>query len=686
MDPGETLAAATNRALGRRPPTEEFGDLPISLWSLWTVQAMQTAVRSHALGNFAQAAILVEGMLADDRVQAATNGRIKAVTRCEPRFEPSELPGGEEAAEDIEARWDDLVPDETLENLLQWSVFMGFALAEIIWEADRVLERWMPRLKVWHPLTIFYNVGTRRYTAITTEGPIEVEEDDPKWFLYTPFGAYRGWLRGAVRSVAMPWIVRQYALRDFARYSEKHGMPMVVAKMPYQAPAEDKARFAASLRTLGSETSMTLPVQGGVDKAEWDVMLLEARDRSWESFRGLRDVCDQSITLAIRGTNLTTEVDGGSYAAAKAHREEDADYAQADRKKLAKALRNQLLRPYCLYNHGDEELAPKLALVPPETQLEPEELAKVWGDAANAVTALESKGWKVDRAQVAGRFGIPLRQGMDFDDDEDRPALTLTPSDTASIVTVNEARAAQGMEPLMLPGGGEDPDGELTIAQFVAKRQASVEQGAEERPEEELEREAEAAEKKTPTALKPFAKPGELPEGGEEDEELEEEEDIDEEVETEARAFRRAIASALTRAVQGDPMTIEEAFKRKRVAIAGGPKTGKSTLAQKMAGARHVLSTDSFIDTTAFEDVPDEVAKALAGFDEFVVEGVQVARCLRRGLQVDVVVVLEEEFEELSKERAAMAKGCRTVFDEWLDTMASVPVLMPTKADVEGAT
>ncbi len=54
--------------------------------------------------------------------------------------------------------------------------------------------------------------------------------------------------------------------------------------------------------------------------------------------------------------------------------------------------------------------------------------------------------------------------------------LTLTGTDAASIVTVNEGRESVGRGPLMKPkdqGGGEDPDGYLTITEFKAKRMAS---------------------------------------------------------------------------------------------------------------------------------------------------------------------------------------------------------------------
>lgn len=46
----------------------------------------------------------------------------------------------------------------------------------------------------------------------------------------------------------------------------------------------------------------------------------------------------------------------------------------------------------------------------------------------------------------------------------------LTSSDLARVVTVNEARASVGLSPLSLATGEDDPDGQLTIAEFGAKR------------------------------------------------------------------------------------------------------------------------------------------------------------------------------------------------------------------------
>lgn len=398
----------------KRPPTDEIQDLPVNTVPAWDLSTIRSAVNAFSVGTFGQSALLVEGMLADDRIQSATNGRIKGVTKCSAVFEPPDDSGalGQEVADDITKLWSEFLPEETIEQLLTWTIFLGFALCEVIWESRD--ERWIPRLKVWHPLYIYYQIDIRRYVVITMSGPVVVDPNDPKWFLFTPYGSYRGWLRGAVRSCSIPWLVRQFALRDWARYSEVHGLPQKKVKYPAQAPADAKASFFASIKRLGAETSFALPQQAGQDAASWDVELLEARDRSWEAFPGLIGQCDSSITLAIRGTNLTTEVTGGSFAAAETHRDEDSDFAQADRNKLSTAVRQQILSWYCVYNYGDSALAPHLKLVPPESSAQ-EPAAKLLTAVAQAVTALETAKWPIDREAIADRFDIPLLEGADLE-------------------------------------------------------------------------------------------------------------------------------------------------------------------------------------------------------------------------------------------------------------------------------
>ncbi len=412
-DQAVALAAQADALKKLTPPTGEIQDLPVNVVSAWNAESIRGAVNDHVLGQFARGSLLTEACMGDDRVQSAINGRTKAIVKSDTTFEPSKTADGRKArkvAKDVEDAWPEILPETILEQLIQWYVFSGFVLFEILWKAHN--DKWLPELKLWHPLYIYYRIDIRKYVALTLDGPIEIEPNDPKWFLFTPFGSYRGWMRGAVRSVAIPWIVRQFALRDWARYSEKHGLPITKAKVPAQSSVEDKRRFFNGIKRLGSESTFLLPVPMGANMGEWDVDLLEAKADTWEAFKGLRGACDESITLSIRGTNLTTQVSGGSFAAAKTHREEDSDFAESDSRKIARSMKHQVLSLYALYNYGDANLAPtpKIESAPDEDK---KTEAETMGTVATAIQTLEAQGWPIDRQAVAEKFEIPLLEGVD---------------------------------------------------------------------------------------------------------------------------------------------------------------------------------------------------------------------------------------------------------------------------------
>jgi hypothetical protein len=101
-----------------------------------------------------------------------------------------------------------------------------------------------------------------------------------------------------------------------------------------------------------------------------------------------------------------------------------------------------------------------------------------------------------------------------------------------------------------------------------------------------------------------------------------------------------------------------------RIAIAGGPRTGKSSIASTITD-RPVIATDDYM-RLPWDDVPRAViAQASASGARFVVEGVQVTRALRKGLQVDAVVWLDTPHVELTGAQQGMRTGMETVFREW---------------------
>lgn len=105
-----------------------------------------------------------------------------------------------------------------------------------------------------------------------------------------------------------------------------------------------------------------------------------------------------------------------------------------------------------------------------------------------------------------------------------------------------------------------------------------------------------------------------------------------------------------------------------RIAIAGYPRAGKTTLSTKL-GVEPVRHTDSCIHL-GWSGVSAEVARWLHLDGPWVIEGVAVPRAIRKWLKYsdpqaqpcDVLIYLTETFEELVGGQRQMAKGCDTVF------------------------
>src|SRR5258706_8698524 len=120
-------------------------------------------------------------------------------------------------------------------------------------------------------------------------------------------------------------------------------------------------------------------------------------------------------------------------------------------------------------------------------------------------------------------------------------------------------------------------------------------------------------------------------------------------------------------------LTFDSALQSPRLAIAGGPRAGKTTLARYAASGRYLLSTDDLIGLPESEQ-SSAVLAALAGRESFVVEGCLVARALRKGLTVDAVLWLDGSKVTLTQGQAQQARAVRTVLDEWQAT-AKTPIV-----------
>jgi len=379
----------------------------------WTVAGVRGALSDHEAGQFNRSSMLIDALGRDDRLAAVTNTRLAGLFSRDFGVDPA---GGEESddraktiAVDLDAAWWDMFPESDLMELWRWYLFAGFAIGELQWSRTGVA--WMPRLKVWNPQFVYADEDAGHYVLQTQQGEVTIPfgGGDGKWIVLGR--GERPWMNGLVRALAVPWLVAQFALRDWARYSERHGMPLVKAMVPARSDEGDKEAFIDDIRTLSTETTVQLPTGINEDGSGFDIELLEATDRSWEGFEGLLTHCHNTYAIALTGNNLTTLIEGGSYAAAKEAGGVRNEYAQADGEELSTQLREQAVTPWAMVNYADavDRIPwPKWDTDPPEDLKLGAETIKMLGEALGA---LKTGGAKVaDVAELGEKYGVTLEE------------------------------------------------------------------------------------------------------------------------------------------------------------------------------------------------------------------------------------------------------------------------------------
>lgn len=381
---------------------------PVQPLSTWSVASVRAAIREHEQGQLSRSALLAEQMERNPRIFAALQTRALGAQGLPFELDPSE-DGDQRRAESVaktaKKRWWSIAPEEVLGDLLRWAVLLGVGIAEVIWDTSGTL--WMPMLVPVHPSLARWDDSQQAWMVRTTTGEVRVEPGTGRWLVLS-YTRSRPWMRGVVRCLGLEDKIRTESVRDWARWSERHGTPIVVAKTPARASDADKEAFFDGLADMGSGGTTVLAPQGDSPEASFGLELIEAKTaEAAKGFADLIQLVADDAAIAILGQNLTQETKGGSLAAAKVHERVRADYLQADAELLSSALHRDVLEPWALLNFGDATLAPWPCW---ETD-EPEDVAATvaqWKTGAEAVALLRAQGLNVDLEEVAEKLGIPL--------------------------------------------------------------------------------------------------------------------------------------------------------------------------------------------------------------------------------------------------------------------------------------
>lgn len=350
-------ARAGDRTVYQEPSVRQF--------VFWTPELICSARIAAEGGWLDRAALLCEDILGDDRAMAVLNTRANALLGCDLNFEVgtgSRKRAALKALED-EDDFGSAFAEEELRRLLVWGVLLGIGVAQIIWvhkDPEDATSRLIPQIKVWHPRFLRWDWQKNQWFIKVDEfgKEIPIAAGDGKWILFTPYGSSRPWAYGLWRGMSLLWLFKRYAMQDWGKHSEVHGMPIRVGYLPPKSGeltpnviATLRADLANDIANFGNETTFVPP-------PGFDLKLVEATARTWEMFQAQINMANSSMAIMAIGGDLATESKAGATTAATAQTLVRDDYRADDGKTLSTCLRMQALLLWAEFNFGRKAYCP----------------------------------------------------------------------------------------------------------------------------------------------------------------------------------------------------------------------------------------------------------------------------------------------------------------------------------------
>lgn len=251
-----------------------------------------------------------EQLLSDSRVKAAFNSRRAGTLSLEWGLDQAGSPA--RAYKCINSLFKSYPMTEIMAEMLN-AVFYGYQPVEVLWKKIGSLV--LPEQIVSKPARWFRYSDLNELRYLTKRNMITGEPIPERKFLMARYHPSYSNPYGESLGSACYWPVkfRHTGFRYFTQFIERFGMPWVLAEYPLGARKERVQEMLENLNNAMQDGVVATP-------SEYKVSALNMNSESSSKiYSEFIDLCNTEITMAILGQNLTSEVKGGSYAAAKVH-------------------------------------------------------------------------------------------------------------------------------------------------------------------------------------------------------------------------------------------------------------------------------------------------------------------------------------------------------------------------------
>lgn len=369
-------------------------------------------------GNLRPAADICDWLLGDDRISGLLNTRAQSLLGLDPTFEKA----GDKRRSGIAVRalegqddYSAAYPECELVRMIVWGILLGIAPMKHRWvRSDEHGGRLLPMPEFWHPQHLRQDISTRQWkTRVSQIGmggamvdEVDVNAGDGTWILHTPYGGNRPAAMGVWRGLARWALIKHLAMWDKSRLGEKGGLLVAETQpgmlLPTSKEESNKAQrdqLADDLYGRGREGVAVLP-------PGYNLKLVESLSDSRSLYDALIDKANEAFAIRIRGGNLTTQVSGGSLAAAEVQeRVGENAIRRFDAQALTTTLHDQSLVWWAQFNFGDRRLTPwPVYTIEDDDDLLKSAQAVSW--ILDAIQGAPALGFEIDRKAFADYYDV----------------------------------------------------------------------------------------------------------------------------------------------------------------------------------------------------------------------------------------------------------------------------------------
>lgn len=221
----------------------------------------------------------------------------------------------------------------------------GYACLEIEWRLDGA--EWMPACVEHRPQRWFrLDQATRSELRLRDASPDGAPLNPFGWIVHT-HRAKSGYLGRAAlyRTVAWPYLFKNYSVRDLAEFLEIYGLPVRIGTYPTGADDKEKATLLQAVVGIGHNAAGIIP----------EGMLIEFKESAKgqsDPYLLMMDWCERSQSKAILGQVLSAEAKATGMGSGVADLQSEVrdDILVADAAQVGSTLTRDLVYPLLVLN------------------------------------------------------------------------------------------------------------------------------------------------------------------------------------------------------------------------------------------------------------------------------------------------------------------------------------------------